>query len=58
MTTEEIADLTDQVGETAKTVNELEKARKQVEQEKADLVSALEEAEVCMMDVLVCKFST
>lgn len=53
ITAEEISDLTDQVGETAKTASELEKAKKQVEQEKADLASALEEAEVCTMDILV-----
>ena len=42
----EITDLTEQLGEGAKTIHELEKIRKQLEQEKADLQSALEEAEV------------
>lgn len=43
---EEISDLTEQIGENGKSINELEKARKQVEQEKSDLQAALEEAEV------------
>ncbi|XP_063312162.1 myosin-1B-like [Pelobates fuscus] len=42
---QEITDLTDQIVENAKNINELEKSRKQVEQEKAELLSALEEAE-------------
>ncbi|KAM8945710.1 myosin-1-like [Pelodytes ibericus] len=42
---QEISDFTEQIGENAKSLNELEKTRKQVEQEKADLLSALEEAE-------------
>lgn len=43
---EEITDLTEQLGEGGKTVHELEKARKQLEQEKTEIQSALEEAEV------------
>lgn len=43
---EEIADLTEQLGEGGKTIHELEKARKQLEQEKSEIQSALEEAEV------------
>lgn len=43
---EEITDLTEQLGEGGKTIHELEKIRKQLEQEKTDIQSALEEAEV------------
>lgn len=43
---EEITDLTEQLGEGSKTIHDLEKARKQLEQEKTDIQSALEEAEV------------
>ncbi|XP_069510584.1 myosin-4-like [Ambystoma mexicanum] len=41
----EISDLTDQIGGYGKSMNELEKQRKQTEQEKAELLGALEEAE-------------
>ena len=44
--TEEIADLTEQVAEGGKAIHELEKVKKQIEQEKIDLQTALEEAEV------------
>ena len=44
--TEEISDLTEQLGEGGKNVHELEKQRKQLEQEKSEIQSALEEAEV------------
>lgn len=44
--TEEISDLTEQLGEGGKTLHELEKVRKQLEQEKSEIQSALEEAEV------------
>ena len=44
--TEEISDLTDQIGECGQNIHELEKIRKQLEQEKAEIQSALEEAEV------------
>ena len=44
--TEEISDLTEQLGEGGKSIHELEKMRKQLEQEKAEIQSALEEAEV------------
>lgn len=43
---EEISDLTEQLGEGGKNVHELEKVRKQLEVEKLELQSALEEAEV------------
>lgn len=44
--TEEISDLTEQLGEGGKSIHELEKIRKQLEQEKAEIQTALEEAEV------------
>ena len=44
---EEISDLTEQLGETGKSIHELEKVRKTLEQEKAEIQTALEEAEVC-----------
>lgn len=44
--TEEISDLTEQLGSTGKSIHELEKIRKQLEAEKMELQSALEEAEV------------
>lgn len=43
---EEISDLTEQLGESGKTIHELEKVRKQLEQEKSEIQAALEEAEV------------
>ena len=43
---EEISDLTEQLGETGKSIHELEKAKKTVETEKAEIQTALEEAEV------------
>ena len=43
---EEISDLTEQIGETGKSIHELEKAKKAVESEKAEIQTALEEAEV------------
>ena len=46
---EEIADLTEQIAESGKTIHELEKSRKQIELEKADIQLALEEAEVSGM---------
>ncbi|CAL8368842.1 unnamed protein product [Lota lota] len=42
---QEISDLTEQLGETGKSIHELEKAKKQVESEKAEIQTALEEAE-------------
>ncbi|XP_044187717.1 myosin-4-like [Thunnus albacares] len=42
---QEITDITDQVGQSAKTIHELEKAAKQAEQEKRDTQAALEEVE-------------
>lgn len=44
--TEEISDLTEQLGEGGKSIHELEKIRKHLEQEKAEIQTALEEAEV------------
>ena len=45
---DEIADLTDQLGEGGRSVHELEKARKRLEMEKEELQSALEEAEAAL----------
>merc|ERR1711909_99834 len=42
---EEIADLTDQLGEGGKSIHELEKAKRCLEQERNELQAALEEAE-------------
>ncbi|XP_028310620.1 myosin-4-like isoform X2 [Gouania willdenowi] len=42
---QEISDITEQVGQSAKTIHELEKASKQAEQEKRETQTALEEAE-------------
>ena len=50
---EEIADLTEQLGETGKSIHELEKNKKQVETEKAEVQTALEEAEVKEKSVCV-----
>ena len=47
--TEEISDLTEQIAEGGKQIHELEKIKKQLEQEKCDIQAALEEAEVYMM---------
>jgi len=44
--TEEISDLAEQMGETGKSMHELEKAKKSAETEKAEIQAALEEAEV------------
>lgn len=44
--TEEISDLSEQLGETGKTIHELEKGKKTVESEKSEIQTALEEAEV------------
>lgn len=45
---EEISDLTEQLGESGKTIHELEKFKKHVETEKYDMQTSLEEAEVQM----------
>ncbi|CAM4626845.1 unnamed protein product [Leuciscus chuanchicus] len=42
---QEISDLTEQLGETCKTIHEVEKAKKTVETEKIEIQTALEEAE-------------
>jgi len=44
--TEETAGLTEQVAERGKAIHELEKVKKQIEQEKSEIQAALEEAEV------------
>ena len=38
--------MTEQIGETGKSIHELEKAKKTVETEKSEIQTALEEAEV------------
>uniref|UniRef100_A0A674DZ51 Myosin-7B n=1 Tax=Salmo trutta TaxID=8032 RepID=A0A674DZ51_SALTR len=43
---QEISDLTEQIGETGKSIHELEKAKKTVETEKSEIQTALEEAEL------------
>ncbi len=48
---DEIADLTDQLGEGGRSVHELEKARKRLEMEKEELQAALEEAEAALEQV-------
>ncbi|XP_030591717.1 myosin-4-like [Archocentrus centrarchus] len=45
---QEIMDLTEQQGETGKTIHELEKSKKQAEQEKLEAQTALEEAEASL----------
>merc|ERR1711972_990187 len=45
---EEIADLTDQLGEGGKSIHELEKAKRTLEQERNELQAALEEAEAAV----------
>jgi len=45
---DEIRDITDQLGEGGRSVHELEKARKRLEMEKEELQSALEEAEAAL----------
>ncbi|XP_061905899.1 myosin heavy chain, fast skeletal muscle-like [Entelurus aequoreus] len=42
---QEVSDLTEQIGGTGKTIHELEKAKKTVENEKSEIQIALEEAE-------------
>jgi len=44
--TEEITDITEQLGQSAKTIHEVEKVAKQAEQDKREIQVALEEAEV------------
>ncbi|KAG9343689.1 hypothetical protein JZ751_013067 [Albula glossodonta] len=48
MLKQEIVDLTDQLGETGKSIHELEKSKKQAEQEKMEIQTALEEAEASL----------
>lgn len=47
---EEISDLTEQIAESGKANHGLEKAKKQIEQEKCDLQAALEEAEASVLN--------
>jgi len=46
---EEISDLVEQITESGKANRGLEKAKKQIEQEKCDLQAALEEAEASVL---------
>lgn len=48
---EEITDIAEHIGQSAKTIHELEKAAKQAEQEKRDTQAALEEVEVRIMSL-------
>lgn len=45
ISTEEISDLTDQLGEGGKSIHELEKAKRTLEHERNEIQAALEEAE-------------
>ncbi|XP_047426829.1 myosin heavy chain, fast skeletal muscle-like [Mugil cephalus] len=45
---QEISDLTEQLGQGGKTIHELEKFKKQIETEKCDMQTALEEAEASL----------
>ncbi|XP_062401319.1 myosin heavy chain, fast skeletal muscle-like [Sardina pilchardus] len=45
---QEISDLTEQLGETGKTIHELEKSKKTIEAEKYEIQAALEEAEATL----------
>ncbi|XP_033895599.2 myosin heavy chain, fast skeletal muscle-like [Acipenser ruthenus] len=45
---QEISDLTEQIGQSGKTIHELEKAKKQTETEKIEIQTALEEAEASL----------
>ena len=49
---EEISDLTEQIGETGKTIHELEKGKKTAETEKSEIQTALEEAEVIYFTII------
>ncbi|GAB0197890.1 myosin-13 [Grus japonensis] len=51
---QEISDLTEQIAESGKVNHELEKAKKQVEQEKCELQGALEEAEASVLNKGAC----
>ena len=48
---DEIADLTEQLGEGGRSAHELEKARKRLDMEKEELQTALEEAESALEQV-------
>lgn len=49
-------DLTEQLGETIKSIHELEKSKKQAEQEKLEAQAALEEAEVRRRKIKLSSF--
>lgn len=55
--TEEISDLTEQIAEGGKAIHELEKIKKQIEQEKSELQASLEEAEVHTGLIIVSSLS-
>lgn len=48
--------MTDQLGESGKTIHELEKFKKQVETEKYDMQTSLDEAEVQMIAIIANKY--
>ena len=50
---DEISDLTEQLGEGGRSVHELEKARKRLDMEKEELQTALEEAESALEQVQI-----
>lgn len=51
-------DLSEQLGETGRTMHEMEKAKKQAEMEKMETQTALEEAEVKMASISLFKTVT
>lgn len=48
--------MTDQLGESGKTIHELEKFKKQVETEKYDMQTSLDEVEVQMIAIIANKY--
>lgn len=59
MPPDEILDLTDQISQGGKTINELERMKKLLDVEKSDIRAALEEAEVNDLPVVdTCQLST
>lgn len=46
--------MTEQIAEGGKHIHELEKVKKQIDQEKGELQAALEEAEVCVSLAHLC----
>lgn len=55
---EEIADLTDQISQGGKTIQELEKIKKGLDVEKSEIQAALEEAEVQTALCYHCTFQS